>query len=89
MKFSRSFLQEMVVDGVEGKVSDTITSVSRWSVNHRMVFLRDGKFYVSQYSRGATEVQDESPYEYSADEVECPEVHGVERTVIVYELVQP
>lgn len=57
----------------EDAVLDKITDTSRWSVHHEIVFLHDGKFYETHYSEGATESQDESPWEYD-DEVECYEV---------------
>lgn len=52
---------------------DEITGTSRWSTHHRIVFAYQGRFYQTHYSRGATEIQDESPWEYD-DEVECVEV---------------
>lgn len=84
MKFERSFLQDM---GGE-TISDDITGHSRWSVHHRRVFKHDDKFYETHYSVGATESQDECPYEYDADEIECVEVVPVERTVTMYEPVR-
>lgn len=81
MKFSREFLQEM-----KGKtISDRITGHRRWSIDHERIFENDGKFYKTNYSVGATESQDESPYENSPDEIECSEVRSVEKTVTVYE----
>src|SRR5258708_20567292 len=32
---------------------------SRWSLHYRLVFEKEGKFYETSYSRGATESQDE------------------------------
>lgn len=83
MKFKKAFLQEMVGEGV----SDVIVDHSRWSVVHEAVFEHEGKFYSTSYSVGATEQQDEAPYEYDKDEIECPEVKLVEKVVKVYELV--
>lgn len=54
-------------------ILDEITDTSRWSVHHRIVFEYEGKFYEAYYSEGATEMQDESAWEYE-DEVECDEV---------------
>lgn len=84
MKFKRQFLADM---GGE-TVLDEITSHSRWSVHHRRVFKADGLFYETSYSVGATESQDESPYEYEPEEIECAEVVPVSRTVTVYERVK-
>jgi hypothetical protein len=81
MKFSRDFLSAM-----EGEtVYDRIVRHSRWSVHHERVFKHEGRFYKTTYSEGATENQDEQPYEYGDAEIECAEVFPVERTVVVYE----
>lgn len=90
--FKKEELQELVwedeTDNLE-VVSDEITSTSRWSVHRDLIFKEKstGKFYETGYSRGATEQQDESPFEYEPDEVECVEVRPVEKTVTVYEAV--
>lgn len=54
-------------------ILDEITDTSRWSIHHRIIFAYQGRFYETHYSVGATENQDESPWEYD-DEVECVEV---------------
>jgi hypothetical protein len=54
-------------------ILDEITDTSRWSVHHRIIFAYRGRFYETNYSVGATEMQDESPWEYD-DQVECIEV---------------
>jgi hypothetical protein len=84
MKFSREFLQ----DGAYGEgetVYDRITDHGRWTLHHERVFQHEGKFYLTTYSTGATESQDERPYEYEPDEIECIEVFPREKTVTVYE----
>lgn len=67
-------------------VSDIITKHTRWSVEHEVIVRRkvDGLFFRSYYSEGATESQDESPYEY-CDYAEFSQVMSVERVVIAYE----
>lgn len=70
MKFAKEFLQD---EGGE-TVEDRITGVGRWSIRHRRVFRHEGKLYVTAYQTAATESQDERPYEYDPDEIECPEV---------------
>ena len=83
MKFTKEFLQEF-----EGKtILDEIIENTRWSILRRRIFGFGGKFYETCYSQGATESQDESPYEYDDDEIGCPEVKPVEKTVIVYEKI--
>lgn len=54
-------------------IKNDIVDTSRWSINHEIIFAHDGKFYRTHYSEGATEMQDESPWEYN-NEVECTEV---------------
>lgn len=81
MKFSKEFLQD---EGGE-TISDKIVGKSRWSVRNRRVFKWEGKYYETAYSYGATEGQDESPYEYEPAEIECKEVFPKEITITVYE----
>lgn len=61
------------LDLPDSAILDEITDTSRWSIHHRIVFAYQGKFYATHYSVGATESQDESPWEYE-DQVECQEV---------------
>lgn len=86
MKFSREFLRDILYAS-DVSVEDRIVGHSRWSVQHRQVFRHDGKLYETHYSVGATESQDERPYQYDGKEIECAEVWPVEKTVIVYEPV--
>ncbi len=83
MKFTREFLQQDLYDS-KTTVLDEITDQSRWSTHHHRVFRFEGLFYETYYSRGSTETQDESPYEYSDEEIECPEVIATEKTITVY-----
>lgn len=63
-------------DGVE-VISDEITDNSRWSIHHELIFRWiDGMTYKTWYSVGATEMQDEYPWEYEKD-VECVQVAEV------------
>ncbi|MGG0757534.1 hypothetical protein [Brevibacillus laterosporus] len=79
-------LPEEGYDGVE-VILDQIVDQSRWSIYHDIIFKwTDGKYYSTGYSVGATECQDEAPWEYM-DEVECTEVHQVEKIVKVWEAV--
>ena len=83
MLFDKQFLVDM-----EGRtIEDVITSNGRWSIHHKRIFEHEGKFYVTRYSCGATEMQDEQPYEYAEDQVECEEVIPVVKSVVVYEPV--
>ena len=67
-------------------IEDDITDNGRWSIYHEMVFkdIETGKFYLTHYSVGATEYQDERPFENEDDEIECAEVEPKEVTTIVY-----
>lgn len=68
-------------------VSGNYVESSRWSRHYEMVFkdITTDKYYITYYSVGATECQDEAPYEYEPDEIEVKEVKPVEKTIIVYE----
>lgn len=82
--FDKEFMFE-ILDGDEGEIiSNTIVENSRWSISHELIFKYEDVFYRTFYSVGATEMQDESPWEYD-DDVECTEVVPVEKTIIVYE----
>lgn len=70
-------------DGVE-LIEDNIDGHSRWSVHHEIVFKWvDGKYYRACYSVGATEMQDECPWEYD-DEINCTEVKPTQVTKTVF-----
>lgn len=66
-------------------VEDEIVGDRRWSIDHRIVIQRvsDKKFFADTYSVGATEMQDEGPWEYS--EPNFMEVFPVEKVITVYE----
>ena len=89
MKFKKEVLKEMLYDEHDTSlyhvVLDKIVSANRWSILNRLVFKYQDKFYESTYSRGATEIQDERPYEYEPDEIECKEVYEYEKVVKYYE----
>lgn len=82
MKFKREFLineLDLPYNAVEDKVVDN----SRWSIHHKIIFEYEGKFYQTRYSVGATESQDERPWEYD-DEIDCTEVVQKEVTVMAW-----
>ena len=86
-KFSTDDLKELTWgDEPEGYelISNEMYDTSRWSIWYEMIFKFESKFYQTTYSRGATESQDESPYEYDGPEVECIEVKPVTKTIITY-----
>ena len=77
-----------IVDGDDSNfvtIEDKIVGTRRWSDIYQIVVQRktDGKYFKDGYCRGATESQDESPYEYS--EPNFTEVFAVTKTYIDYE----
>jgi hypothetical protein len=66
-------------------IQDKIVGKRRWSIEYEIVVQRksDGKYFRDGYRRGATESQDERPYEYS--EPNFTEVFPVTKTYIDYE----
>ena len=64
---------------VRARISDQ----SRWSIFHEMIIhdVTDGKYYSTVYSVGATEAQDESPYEFEPEMVDVTEAFEVKQIV--------
>lgn len=71
--FSRDYLVDERDLPYSDAIVDRIVDTTRWSIVHEIVFEDDGKFYMTTYSTGATEMQYERPWEYE-EEVECTEV---------------
>ena len=92
MEFSKETLQNLVWGDFDSDhyevIYDNVEDSSRWSIQHEMVFKYDGKFYQTSYRVGATEYQDEQPYENDNDEIECHEVEPYEVTVTKYRKVK-
>ena len=67
-------------------VTSEIVDNTRWSIVYEDVYQRlsDKKFFKTTYRKGATEYQDEHPYEYDGEAV-FEEVFPVEKLVTVYE----
>ena len=92
MKFDKSVLIDLLYgdydnDGMKKAyvIENELISNDRWSLHYRMIFKYADKYYETFYSRGATEYQDEQPYEFEDDMIECDEVVPVEKTITVYE----
>lgn len=88
MKFSRTALREALWDesGTLETIRDTIVSSGRWKIHHSYIF-RDkstGKYYLTEYSVGATEQQDGRPWDIDGETVDCVEVEPVQVTVTEY-----
>jgi len=84
-KFSKLLMVQMGLP--EAAMEDEIIDHTRWSVVHRIIFGFEGKFYEAGYSVGATESQDETPWQFE-EVIECHEVKLVERAVQVWEQVE-
>tara|TARA_Y100001973_G_C5158376_1_gene312126 strand:- start:509 stop:796 length:288 start_codon:yes stop_codon:yes gene_type:complete len=87
-KFNKEDLIELL-DGDHTKLTleqDNIVDQTRWSTIHELIFFENdsGAFYQTTYSCGSTEIQDESPFEYDPDEIECVEVIKQEEIVNVF-----
>lgn len=65
-------------------IKDTIIDQTRWSIIHEIIFAYDNKFWRTSYSKGATEMQDERPWEYEEEE-DCTEVELVKKEFLVWE----
>lgn len=82
--------RETLLDIMDEEVNvlvDEIVDTSRWSIQYDFVFKYQGKIYQTGYQVGATEQQDEGPWEYDKV-VACYEVEPYEKTVTEYRLVE-
>lgn len=88
--FKRDFMLDVLSNDIENAkvIKDEIYENSRWSIRSELIFKFENKFYHTCYSRGATEQQDESPWEYDGEDIECLEVKPVETTTIEYVSVE-
>jgi len=91
MKFKKEILQELAYDcefdDIE-IVENELVDSSRWSLHYHLIFKYKDRFYSTTYSRGATECQEERPFEYGPDEIECCEVEPVAVVKIEYRKVE-
>lgn len=86
--FPKEDLQSVIYsDGPLILIEDTISDTSRWKIHHDVIFQdpTDGKYYQTTYSVGATEMQDERPFEFDEDMIVCEEV--VKKQVVVEQWV--
>lgn len=69
-------------------LEDSIIENDRWSILHNLIFSYvddDGiNVYQTSYRVGATEMQDESPFEYDGDLIDCTLMEQVEVTQLVW-----
>lgn len=89
--FDKNTLLEILEEEADGYtlLENEIVDTSRWFNIFSIVFKdkTTGKFYSTDYRVGATECQDEGPWEYQ-DAVMCTEVEPVEVTVTQYHNVK-
>ena len=65
-------------------VSNKFVDQRRWNTDYTVVVKDpEGLYWQADYSRGSTEIQDESPWEYE-ESVTWTQVAPRERTVVVY-----
>lgn len=80
------FTEPFVIESVEKEVYDE----RRWSTVYRQILAvtrpddETPRYFETDYSEGATELQDETPYENDGDEILLDEVFPVEVKVIQY-----
>lgn len=90
MKFPKQVLKELLYGELPEEVGltvvrDQLYDSSIWSLHYEFIFrTKQDKYYRTYYSKGATESQDESPFEYDEDMIECEEVKPVEKMIIDY-----
>lgn len=66
-------------------IDDEIWTNTRWAIVHKIIFKHGGQFWTTMYQVGATEFQEQEPWEFLS-EVECTEVVPVEKTITTYEV---
>lgn len=77
--------RSIINDDCEGweKVESKITGHIRWSICYEEIYKFEGRFYKFCFRRGATEQQDERPYEFDKT-VQVSEVFEKEVLTKVY-----
>ena len=80
------FTEQFVIESIEKEVYDE----RRWSTVYRQVlavvsFIQPVRYFETYYTEGATEMQDESPYESAGDTLLLDEVFPVEVVKIEYQ----
>jgi len=77
--------REHMIDLLEDDdvIEDKIIGQSRWATRHQIIFEHENKTYRAQYQVGATEMQDECPWD-DVEEVICTEVEPYQVMVTRY-----
>jgi hypothetical protein len=71
----------------DSAIDNKIIGTSRWSIQHEIIFQFEEKFYRTHYQVGATEYQDEYPWE-NENEITTEEVELVTKQIYVWEKVK-
>lgn len=78
MKVKKQLLLDLLRDECEDPnyevMVNEISDTGRWSIHYDFVFRHMERYFRAPYSVGATEQQDERPWEYEDDEVNVDEV---------------
>jgi hypothetical protein len=71
-------------------VQNEIVDHTRWGIVFDLVFMTkdDERYWYKSYQVGATECQDEGPFDDEGDTVECQEVAPYEVSIIKYRVVE-
>lgn len=94
-KFPKDVLREVISDDAREsycleRIENEIYDTSRWSNHYELIF-RDtngGHYWKTYYSVGATESQDEDPFEFEDGMIDCIQVEPVEVLVTQYVAVK-
>ena len=82
MQLTKEEARELIWGDLEDweEVEREICDTSRWSILYEGIFKHDGRHYSMCWSEGATEQQDERPFEY--DEPELVEVVAKPKMIV-------
>lgn len=87
--FPRDHLK-LLADGTEPEgyciKLNEIRDRSRWAVEYELVFSHGVQLWGTHYRRGATEEQDEEPFECEPKEIACLERRATSQVVTIYEV---
>jgi len=85
-KFKKEFLQDILFGNpTPSYVDHKIVRTTDWSIVYSMVFRYNDNYYQIEYSCGATELQNHTPFEYAPNNIEC--THVEQKEVIVKQWV--
>jgi len=73
-KFPKEFMLQVLEEEVGEIISNKIIEQGRWDILHQLIWKHpDGRVFQCGYRQGATEQQDQGPWEYDK-EVHCVEM---------------